>query len=49
MYKFGEIDDSPETECKRISIEDGIDSTEDTTRSSCDPITNKIQEGDQNV
>lgn len=45
MYKFGEIDDSPETECKRISIENGIDSTEDTTRSSCDPITNKIQDG----
>lgn len=45
MYKFGEIDDSPETECSRISIENGIDSTDDTTRSSCDPITNKILEG----
>jgi len=45
MYKFGEIDDSPETECKRISIEDKEDNTQDTTRSSCDPITNKIQEG----
>jgi len=45
MYKFGEIDDSPETECKRISIEDKVDDEQDTTRSSCDPITNKIQEG----
>jgi hypothetical protein len=41
LYKFGEIDDSDETRCERISVENRIDDEPDTTLSTCDPITNK--------
>jgi hypothetical protein len=41
FFKFNDIDDSPDTECKRITVEGSqINSEEDTSRSSCDPIYN---------
>jgi hypothetical protein len=43
LFKFGDIDDSPDsdTECKRITVEGSQNSNEeDTSRSSCDPIYN---------
>lgn len=36
--KFNDIDDSPLTECGRISIEGTIDNEPDSNRSTCDPI-----------
>ena len=39
VFKFSDIDDSPETSCKRISIDGNQKSVDDdTSRSSCDPI-----------
>ncbi len=39
LYKFNDIDDSPDSECKRISIDGSQDNIEnDTNKSSCDPI-----------
>lgn len=41
LFKFGDIDDSPDTDCRRITIEGSQNSVEkDTSRSSCDPIYN---------
>ena len=41
LFKFGDIDDSPDTDCKRITIEGSqTSSSNDTSRSSCDPIYN---------
>lgn len=41
VFKFGDIDDSPADECKRVTV-DGYQKNEeeDTNRSSCDPIFN---------
>jgi len=41
LYKFNDIDDSPDTECKRITIEGSQTNTDnDTNKSTCDPIYN---------
>jgi hypothetical protein len=41
LYKFNDIDDSPDTECKRISV-DGLqhNTDNDTNKTTCDPIYN---------
>lgn len=41
LYKFNDIDDSPDTECKRITIDGFQNNTEnDTNKTTCDPIYN---------
>lgn len=50
VYKFGDLDDSPESpdECNRVGIEGSyLDVTDDTQRTSCDPLTS-LSGGDQN-
>lgn len=46
VFKFGDIDDSPIDECKRIAI-DGMQSNtdSDTNRSTCDPIYSSLTGG----
>ena len=40
-FKFGDIDDSSESSCERISIDGSqMDKSDDTNKSSCDPISN---------
>ena len=40
-FKFGDIDDSSESSCERISIDGSqADKSDDTNKSSCDPIYN---------
>jgi hypothetical protein len=38
-FKFGDLKDSSES-CERLSIEGSLDNSDDTNKSSCDPISN---------
>jgi hypothetical protein len=40
VYKFGELDDSPDIECNRVGIEGSyLNKDNDTQRTTCDPLT----------